>query len=383
MPSTVDLLQKLALLTVLPEELLARLPERMIERQFEQGSVLFHKGDPGGTMLVILSGWVAVVLEHDDGSREILNQLGPGEALGQMSLIEPAARTAGATAVSPVTALELKAEDFQDLIAGQPEAVMEALKTVSHQLRLGYLDILKETRIFNGLPEDIISSLARKLTVEHLQNDQTLFQKGDPGDSLYIINEGALKIVTTDAAGEELVLNNVGAGDSIGEMSLIDQEPRSASVIATMPTTLLKLSRGDFMEAIQDQPTIALEVMKNISGRLRFATTYIEQAIEWSKRIAVGDYSFALNQIETSQSTVPRGEQANEARATELLAAFFQMVRGVQEREESLKQQLRQLTIEIDEVKRKQEVQNLTGSESFSDLKKQAQRLREQRDEDE
>jgi CRP-like cAMP-binding protein len=383
MPSTVDLLEKIALLTVLPEDILARLPERMTERKFAQGDMLFHKGDPGGTMLLILDGLVAIILEHDDGNQEILNQLGLGEALGQMSLIEPSARTAAATAVSPVTALELKAEDFQAIIDGQPEAVMEALKTVSHQMRLGYLDILKETRIFSGLPEDIVSSIARKLTVEHLQNDQSLFHKGEAGDSLYIIDEGALKIVTTDAAGGELVLNNVGAGDSIGEMSLIDEEPRSASVIATMPTTLLKLSRGDFMAAIQDQPTIALEVMKNISGRLRFATTYIEQAIEWSKKIAVGDYSFALNQIETSQSTVARGQQANEARATELLAAFFQMVRGVQEREESLKQQLRQLTIEIDEVKRKQEVQNLTGSEFFSDLKKQAQRLREQRDEDE
>jgi len=383
MPATVDMLNKIALLTVLPDQTLAQLPERMVERHFEQGDILFRKGEPGGTMLLILSGLVAIVLDHDDGSQEILNQLGPGEALGQMSLIEPSPRTAGATAISPVTVLELSVDDFRAVTAGQPESVMEALRTVSHQMRLGYLDILKETRIFGGLPEDIISSIARKLTVEHLEAGATLFHKGDPGDSFYIIDEGALKIVTTDAAGGELTLNTVGAGDSLGEMSLIDQEPRSASVIATTPTSLLKLSRADFMEAIQAQPTIAMEALKSISGRLRFATTYIEQAIEWSKRIAEGDYSFALDQITDSQTNASRSQQANEARATELLSAFFQMVRGVQAREEDLKQQLRQLTIEIDQVKRQQEVQNLTGSEFFSDLKKQAQKLREQNTEDE
>ncbi len=383
MDSISETLRKLAPLTVLPAEVVTRLPERMQERHFDQGDVLFRKGDPGGSLLLITSGLVEVAIDRDDGSREVLNQLGPGEALGQMSLVEPSPRTAGAIADSPVTVLELAAADFQEVIGGQPEDVLDALRDISHQMRLGYLDILQQARIFQGLPEDIISSLARQLTVEHLKLNQTLFHKGDVGDALYIINEGAVKIITTDAAGGELVLNTLGAGEPIGEMSLLDQETRSASVIATAPTSLLKLSRDDFMEAIRGQPTIALEVMKNISGRLRFATTYIEQAIEWSKRIAAGDYADALSGIQDSQISIARGRQANEARASELLSAFFQMVRGVQEREENLKQQLRQLTIEIDQVRRKQEVEGLTGSEFFSDLKQQAQRLREQRNREE
>ena len=379
-----DMLKNLALLTPLPDEVLDRLPERMVERMFEKDDVLFKKADPGGSMFLIVEGLVAIVLHHADGSDEVLNTLGPGDALGQMSLLEPSPRTAGAIAASPTRLLELTSEDFQEVLQGQPESIVQAILDVSHQMRLGYLDILKETNIFKGLSEDIITSLARKLVVEHLKQDQTLFAKGDPGDALYIIDEGGVKIVTTDAAGSELVLNKLGAGESIGEMSLIDQEPRSASVIATMPTTMLRLSRSDFMEAIQDQPTIALEVMKDISGRLRFATIYIERAIEWSKRVAEGDYNIALDQISNSQSNIGRGSQAaNEARATELLAAYAEMVSEVQKREEDLKQQVLKLTIEIDEAKRKQEVQNLTGSEFFSDLKAKAQQLREQRDEDE
>ncbi len=72
-------------------------------------------------------------------------------------------------------------------------------------------------------------------------------------------------------------------------------------------------------------------------------------------------------------------QKSDEARAGELLSAFFEMARGVQEREENLKQQLRELSIEVDETKRKQEFENLTESTFFTNLKSAAQRMREER----
>jgi hypothetical protein len=133
------------------------------------------------------------------------------------------------------------------------------------------------------------------------------------------------------------------------------------------------------MEALYKQPLLAVDVMRNLSGRIRYATTYIEKAIEWSHRIAEGDYGFAMSQIQNVQSTMIR-EKSDEARAGQLLSAFFEMVQGVQEREENLKQQLRELSIEVDETKRKQEFESLTESTFFSNLKSAAQRMREERD---
>jgi hypothetical protein len=129
------------------------------------------------------------------------------------------------------------------------------------------------------------------------------------------------------------------------------------------------------------QPVIAMEIMRNLSGRLRFATTYIEEAIEWSRRVAAGDYGEAIDKITSSQSGIARSNASNAAKASELLAAFFQMVSDVRNREETLKEQVRILTIQIDETKRRQEVQNLTESDSFADLKARAARLRAERDE--
>jgi CRP-like cAMP-binding protein len=241
---------------------------------------------------------------------------------------------------------------------------------------------LQKLPLFQGLPEAIIIDMAEGVSSCKLAKDDVLFEKGGPGNSLFVIRTGWVKITTVDGDGDELVLNHCGPSEVIGEMALIDEEPRSASVVALSPVEVLELKRDTFMEALYKQPLLAVDVMRNLSARIRYATTYIEKAIEWSHRIAEGDYSFAMDQIQTVQSTMIR-QKSDEARAGELLSAFFEMARGVQEREEHLKQQLRKLSIEVDETKRKQEFESLTESTFFSNLKSAAQQMREQRNKSE
>jgi CRP-like cAMP-binding protein len=238
---------------------------------------------------------------------------------------------------------------------------------------------LQKLPLFDGLPDEIIVDMAGEVSSRKLTKDEVLFSRGGPGESLFVIRTGWVKITTVDGDGDELVLNHCGPSEVIGEMALIDKEPRSASVVALSPVEVIELKRNTFMEALYKQPLLAVDVMRNLSGRIRYATTYIEKAIEWSHRIAEGDYGFAMSQIQNVQSTMIR-EKSDEARAGQLLSAFFEMVQGVQEREENLKQQLRELSIEVDETKRKQEFESLTESTFFSNLKSAAQRMREERD---
>jgi CRP-like cAMP-binding protein len=238
---------------------------------------------------------------------------------------------------------------------------------------------LKKLPLFQGLPEALIEDMAPEVASRDLAKDEALFQRGGPGNSLFIIRTGWVKITTDDGDGDEHVLNHCGPSEVVGEMALIDEEPRSASVIALSPVTVLELRRDTFMTALHKQPMLAVDVMKNLSSRIRYATTYIEKAIEWSHRIAEGDYGFAMDQIQNVQSTMIL-QKSDEARAGQLLSAFFEMVRGVQEREENLKQQLRKLAIEVDETKRQQEFESLTDNTFFGNLKSAAQQMREQRE---
>jgi CRP-like cAMP-binding protein len=231
---------------------------------------------------------------------------------------------------------------------------------------------LKKAFMFEGLPDDVLQALAQKITHQKLSADSVLFHRGDAGDALYIIDEGEVKIVRENEQGGEVVLNRCGPGETIGEMSLFDQEPRSASIVAVTDSEVLELKREAFFELLDQRPDVSLILLQSLSSRLRFASTYIQKAIEWSKKIAEGDYSI-MDQIQPDQAT------SDEDKAGQMLAAFFQMVKGVKTREDNLKQQVQKLTLEIDEAKRKQEVDELTSTEFYSKLKLQAQKIREQR----
>ena len=234
---------------------------------------------------------------------------------------------------------------------------------------------LKKAFLFQGLPDDILEALAQKVTHQKLAKDAILFRRGDRGEALYIIDEGWVKIIREDERGGELVLNRCGPGEAIGEMSLFDQEPRSAGIVALTDVEVLELKREAFFELLDQRPDVAMTLIRGFSSRLRFANTYLQKATEWSQKLAEGDYSF-MEQIQTAPTDQPGTE---EGRAGELLAAFFQMVKGVKAREDNLKQQVQKLTLAIDEARRKQEFEELTSTDFYANLKAQAKKLREGR----
>ena len=234
---------------------------------------------------------------------------------------------------------------------------------------------LKKAFLFQGLPDEALDALAQKVDHRMLARDEVLIHRGDEGDSLYIIDEGRVKIVTADAQGGELVINHCGPGETIGEMSLFDRAPRSADVVALEETAVLELKHEAFFNLLDQRPDLAFNIIRSISSRLRFSTTYIQKAIEWSKKIAEGDYSF----MEQIQSTQEGQSGTDEDKADQLLSAFFQMVKGVKAREENLKQQVEKLTLEIDETRRQKEFEELTSTDFYSNLKAQAKKIREQR----
>jgi CRP-like cAMP-binding protein len=236
---------------------------------------------------------------------------------------------------------------------------------------------LKKLDWFDDLPDDMLTALTQKVQKRKLDKGDMLFAKGEEGDSLFVINSGLVKIVTEDSQGSEVVLNQLGAGEVIGEMALLDNEPRSAGVIALSETAVLELKRDDFMDIMKQQPDLALSVIRKFSSRMRYNTNYIERITEMSKRVAHGDYSFIENTQPAHTPDTDSSDQDN--KIGQLLAEFFAMVRGVKEREDELKKQVQKLTLQIDEAKRQQEFEEITSTDFYSTLKEQAKKLREQR----
>jgi CRP-like cAMP-binding protein len=235
---------------------------------------------------------------------------------------------------------------------------------------------LQSISLFAGLSEESLQELAISLEPIALKKGEVLFQKGDPGNALYIIREGWVKAYAENTRGEKVVLNEFGPGESFGEMSLVDGRPRSATIQSTNPTRLLILRQESFFKMLANHPTFALELLRDISNKLRFAATYIQKVTEWSQYIAEGNYQFALEEIEKAQSDVGEEDLSDEDRARSFLAAIFKMIEGVRKREEDLRQQVHQLRIRIDENRRATDVAEITESEYFQSLQQRAKELR-------
>ncbi len=238
-------------------------------------------------------------------------------------------------------------------------------------------DVLKQLRgtdFFKELSDDALSAVISEASMRKFSRDEELIRKGDAADSFFIILKGHLKIVTTDAKGDEIIINKVEPGETVGEMSLIDQRPRSAGVIALEDVEALELTKGVLFELMTKRTDVTLGILQGYSNRLRFSTTYIEKVIDWSQKTAEGDYSF----LEQTQPVARGG--SDDDKATQLLSAFFSMVRKVKAREDVLKEQLERLNFEIDEERRRHEFEEITGTEFYANLKAQAKALRQKRE---
>ena len=125
--------------------------------------------------------------------------------------------------------------------------------------------------LFKGLnPAELqrFSDVTREKT--YPRGSVILFED-DPGDALFIVRLGRVKVVLVGDDGREVILGVLGVGDHFGELSLIDDQPRSAHVIATEDSTLLVLRREDFRRRVEETPTVAWALMQEMSRRLRKA----------------------------------------------------------------------------------------------------------------
>jgi CRP-like cAMP-binding protein len=129
--------------------------------------------------------------------------------------------------------------------------------------------ILASSALFSGLEKEALDGLARYSHHVSLESNERLFQQGDPSDGCYAILEGVLKVSVTASDGQEALLAMLGAGDVIGEMGLIDAQPRSASATALKPCSLAFLASRDFKQVANANPVIYLQMLEILSDRLR------------------------------------------------------------------------------------------------------------------
>ena len=131
--------------------------------------------------------------------------------------------------------------------------------------------VLKAVPLFASFPEDQLRMLTTVVTRKSAPRSTTIMAGGDPTDHLYIVLSGRLKVMMSDAEGKEVILSILGPGEIFGEMGLIDDEPRSATVVTIEPCELLSLAKRDFKKSLAENFEMSMAVMRGLVRRLREA----------------------------------------------------------------------------------------------------------------
>jgi CRP/FNR family transcriptional regulator, cyclic AMP receptor protein len=138
------------------------------------------------------------------------------------------------------------------------------------------LELIRRVPLFSMLTPSQAESVAEAVIKRRFKRGELVVEQGKKSNALFILLTGRARVLTTDTRGREVILADLALGDYIGEMSLIDNEPHSASVRAEVQTDVLMLGRVEFARCLPENTSMAYAVMKGLVQRLRHADRKIE-----------------------------------------------------------------------------------------------------------
>ena len=136
-------------------------------------------------------------------------------------------------------------------------------------VRKDVLDSLRAIPLFGRVGEADLEELATHLIERRFPKNATVVEEGLPGDYMYVIREGRAKVTKASEDGREKIMNFLEAGAFFGDMALLGDETRSASVKTLEDSVLLALSRRDFIDLLRQSPALSLSVIEELANRLR------------------------------------------------------------------------------------------------------------------
>jgi len=141
---------------------------------------------------------------------------------------------------------------------------------------LSNLELLRRVPLFSALTSAQSASIADAIVKKRFKRAEVVVEQGKKSDALYIILTGRARVMSTDNRGREVILATLQPGDYIGEMSLIDDEPHSATVRTEVQTDVLMLGREAFSRVLPENNSMSFNILRGLVARLRHADRKIE-----------------------------------------------------------------------------------------------------------
>jgi CRP-like cAMP-binding protein len=280
-----SLVRSVPLFMSMNDQGIASLSKQWRTKRFERGETILRQGEPGEAFYLIGAGSVEVTQRFDPHQKQSpvaplisgtkdqvmiiarnrkLVTLGRGDYFGEAAVLSGGTCNATVQAVTPVEMLWLNRQDFDTFVRDHFDAQGKA------QTTLRRLSVLRQIPLFAEFESRELSLLDQKLERLNVYPGDTIFQYGEAGSDFYIIESGkvSVQIPFTDAEGATQVAERaaLGTGEYFGELSLLMDAPRSATVVASKPTVLLRLDARTFRE-ILDQSRNMKQALERAGSR--------------------------------------------------------------------------------------------------------------------
>jgi len=218
--------------------------------------VLFSKGDPSDGFYVVRDGQL-IVTSVWKGEESVLAEPGPRQSVGEISLFGSRRRAATVRATMPTVVYKFPRDAFTALTDTYAEAMRKVVRRMTdRQQRIRFRTVLRASRIFRDVGEDVLSDLESEMQIRTVASGETLCRQGEPADSLYVVTSDRLRIWLNRPGAGSLFLNEVGPGDSVGEMGVITASPRAADVRAIRDSTVAEMPREAMEDLLRRYPEV-------------------------------------------------------------------------------------------------------------------------------
>jgi predicted acylesterase/phospholipase RssA/CRP-like cAMP-binding protein len=246
----------------LPDGVRRSLASHMSQIVLEGGATLVRQGESTDTLFAVIAGELAITCVDRFGRSRALSSVGPGRLLGGNGLLVQTPSAVTACAVGPVCIAALSRDGFDRFAEGSPSGMVDLLEALRPTLRRHRLWMaLNTSDAFKHLDVSALEELETVLELVPLYSGETVMREGESGHDMFVVVSGRVRVVTKGPNGAEVIVAELGPGETVGEMAVITGAARSATVYAIRDSQLARLTTAGFEQLLDHHPKATCQMV--------------------------------------------------------------------------------------------------------------------------
>lgn len=229
-----------------------------------KGAVLLKQLDIADSFYIVVTGKLTAVTQHKENEELAIGDIGPREFVGEIGLLIDERHTVTVRASEDSTLLKLEYVEYRRLLQKHSKTIMDITKVSIKRI----VTFLGGIEIFAKYQVSVLHDIGTAAKVIYITSGDMLLHQNEVSDSFYIVMHGRLRAITYDEKGGETVIGEIGQGEFVGEIGLLIEGPRTASIQAIRDSVLLKFSKEDFDKLLQIYPQTIMDIAKFSIKRL-------------------------------------------------------------------------------------------------------------------